>query len=122
MSRKYSVKSKSRRWPLQIFFNILDLAAINAWILYTEATGERISRQDFLLNLAENLSADYTEECHQSKEDTSKDTNKCDGSYKRKTCQIGYCKENKTRQICLIYKKCKCAIEKPIICKKCDSM
>ena len=41
------------------------LAAINAWILYTETTEERLSRQDFLLNLAENLSADYTEECHQ---------------------------------------------------------
>ena len=31
MARKYTVKSRSRRWPLQIFFNILDLAAINAW-------------------------------------------------------------------------------------------
>ncbi|XP_026471320.1 uncharacterized protein LOC113375604, partial [Ctenocephalides felis] len=30
MSRKYTVKSSLRRWPLQIFFNILDLAAINA--------------------------------------------------------------------------------------------
>lgn len=29
MTKKYSVKSKLRRWPLQEFFNILDLAIIN---------------------------------------------------------------------------------------------
>lgn len=34
MARKYTVKSGSRRWPLQVFFNILDLAGINCWILY----------------------------------------------------------------------------------------
>lgn len=33
MARKYSVKSGCRRWPLQVFFNILDLTCINAWIL-----------------------------------------------------------------------------------------
>lgn len=26
MARKYTVKAGSRRWPLQIFYNILDLA------------------------------------------------------------------------------------------------
>lgn len=59
MARKYSVKSGSRRWPLQIFFNILDLASINAWILYNETTGENLSRKDFLFQLAEELSGKY---------------------------------------------------------------
>lgn len=31
MTRKYSTKACSRRWPLQIFY---DLAGINSWILY----------------------------------------------------------------------------------------
>ena len=56
---KFTVKSSSRRWPLQIFFNILDLAAINAWILYKEATGIQIQRKQFLFQLAEQLSTDY---------------------------------------------------------------
>lgn len=30
VARKYSTKSKSNRWPVQVFFNILDLFAINA--------------------------------------------------------------------------------------------
>ncbi|KAJ4442327.1 hypothetical protein ANN_03913, partial [Periplaneta americana] len=34
MARLYAVKYGCRRWPMQVFFNVLDLAAINAWILY----------------------------------------------------------------------------------------
>ena len=34
MVRKYPIKASSRRWPVQVFYNILDLAAINSWILY----------------------------------------------------------------------------------------
>lgn len=61
MARKYSVKSKSYRWPVQVFFNILDLAGINAWIFYKEITGEKISRQHFLLQLSEELAKDHHE-------------------------------------------------------------
>jgi CO dehydrogenase/acetyl-CoA synthase gamma subunit (corrinoid Fe-S protein) len=50
MARKYTVKASSRRWPLQIFFNILDLAAVNAWILYKETTGIRIQRKSSCFN------------------------------------------------------------------------
>jgi hypothetical protein len=32
MARKYTVKLKSWRWLLQVFFNILDLTEINTWI------------------------------------------------------------------------------------------
>src|SRR5882757_9199035 len=55
MARKYSVKSSSRRWPVQVFYNILDLAAINAWVLYKETTGKIITRRKFILKLCEEL-------------------------------------------------------------------
>ncbi|XP_035741492.1 piggyBac transposable element-derived protein 1-like [Vespa mandarinia] len=42
MARNYSVKSKSWRWPLQVFFNILDLDGINAWVFYKETMGGEI--------------------------------------------------------------------------------
>jgi Transposase IS4 len=42
MARKYSVKSSSRRWPVQVFFNILDLAAINELVLYKKTTGKSL--------------------------------------------------------------------------------
>ncbi len=38
MARKYSVKAAVRLWPVHVFYNILDLAGINAWILYREVT------------------------------------------------------------------------------------
>uniref|UniRef100_A0A1A9V4W5 DDE_Tnp_1_7 domain-containing protein n=1 Tax=Glossina austeni TaxID=7395 RepID=A0A1A9V4W5_GLOAU len=59
MARKYSVKSKCQRCPLQVFFNILDLAGINASILYKETTGAEISRQKFLFQLVEELGTEY---------------------------------------------------------------
>ena len=55
MARRYSVKARSFQWPLQVFFNILHLVAINAWILYKECTRSKISREEFIFCLAEEL-------------------------------------------------------------------
>ena len=55
MARKYSMKAGSFQWPIQVFFNILDLVAINAWILYKECTRSKISRKEFIFCLAEEL-------------------------------------------------------------------
>ena len=51
MARLYTSKLSSRRWPLQVFYNVLDLAGINSWIVYKEATGLKILRRAFLLKL-----------------------------------------------------------------------
>uniref|UniRef100_A0A0K0FRH0 Probable ATP-dependent RNA helicase DDX46 (inferred by orthology to a zebrafish protein) n=1 Tax=Strongyloides venezuelensis TaxID=75913 RepID=A0A0K0FRH0_STRVS len=92
MARKYSVKSKSCRWSLQIFFNILDLARINAWVLYKQVTGEEISRQEFLFQLAVELAAEYQNS--REKEDKPKTLiNISSGSRIRKTCEVRYCTE-----------------------------
>ena len=114
MARKYTVKSSSRRWPLQIFFKILDLAAINAWILYKEVTGIQIERKQFPFQLAESLSDDYTterEKYSSQQEDpqvsTATSSNTTD-STKRKICQIRLCHNNKTNNICQKYKKYVC--------------
>uniref|UniRef100_A0A0K0FRH2 Probable ATP-dependent RNA helicase DDX46 (inferred by orthology to a zebrafish protein) n=1 Tax=Strongyloides venezuelensis TaxID=75913 RepID=A0A0K0FRH2_STRVS len=89
MARKYSVKSKSCRWSLQIFFNILDLARINAWVLYKQVTGEEISRQEFLFQLAVELAAEYQNS--REKEDKPKTLiNISSGSRIRKTCEVRY--------------------------------
>lgn len=45
MTRKYTVKAGSRRWPMQVFYNVLDLAAINAWILFNEVSKKNIARR-----------------------------------------------------------------------------
>lgn len=109
MARKYGVKSKCHRWSLQIFFNILDLAKINAWILYIVTTSEEISRQEFLFPLAEELGTDYQKKRQLSKEYSTKSIiNTATDSSGQKFCHIRYCKVNKTNKICIKCKKNVC--------------
>ena len=120
MARKYTVKSGSRRWPLQIFFNILDLAAINAWILYNKTTGENISRNIFLFQLAEELSGKHEDSLEQ--EYLNNLLKSPENLNIRKTCQIGLCNENKSANICARcqnYVCGKCTFKKLLICKNC---
>jgi len=48
-------KSPMRRWPMAVWCNILDLASVNAWILFSKETGRKISRWDFIHTLALDL-------------------------------------------------------------------
>ena len=34
MTRTYSCKRKTRRWPLVVFYNVLDISAINAYVIW----------------------------------------------------------------------------------------
>ena len=55
MVRMYSTRCATRRWPVGVWCNILDLAAQNSWIIYKKSTGRRISRKKFILELVEEL-------------------------------------------------------------------
>ena len=43
MARCYSTKVPYRRRPLQVFYNVLDLAVISTVIVYPKATGKSVS-------------------------------------------------------------------------------
>ena len=55
MTRLYTTKVASRRWPLQVFYSILDFEAINAKIVYNETNGTKLSRRKFILQLIQEL-------------------------------------------------------------------
>ena len=101
MARKYTVNAASRRWPVQFFYNILDLAAINAHILYKLVTGSKISRRRYLLQLSEELGSKFVHErkasSHQSSRTNS--STSIQKTCKRKHCQSKGC-TNKTRELC----------------------
>jgi len=59
MARLYSVKAGTRGWPVAVFYNILDLACINAFVLYKTRTNKKISRIDFICKLATELRLEY---------------------------------------------------------------
>ena len=105
MARLYSAKSPSRRWPLSVWGNILDIAAINAHILYTKSTGIRISRRNFILKVIESLR-------HQSQENAADDSifdlvESVGFQRKRKKCRGSGCK-NATEFMCHHCKKPAC--------------
>jgi hypothetical protein len=121
MARKYTVKSASRRWPLQVFFNILDLAGINSWILYKETTGEKISRKKFLFKLSEELASEF--KVSRQKKEVPNVIFKTETVSERKRCSIGYCNNNKAMNVCHGCKKSvcgKCTAHKMYFCKNCD--
>uniref|UniRef100_A0A182JHW7 PiggyBac transposable element-derived protein domain-containing protein n=1 Tax=Anopheles atroparvus TaxID=41427 RepID=A0A182JHW7_ANOAO len=53
MCSMYDVARASRRWQLVVFFNLMNLSAINAWCIYRMNHPEReVSRRDFLTDMA----------------------------------------------------------------------
>ena len=119
MARKYSMKAGSFRWPIQVFFNILDLVAINAWILYKEYTRSKISRKEFIFCLAEELTGENKDNICQRSDASFLSPSM---SEVRKSCQVGYCKKNRSNNYCIYCKKIvcgKCTNNTQYICKKC---
>ena len=53
LTRKYSVKAASRRWPIHVFFNVIDLALINSWILFRDIRKSGVSSRKFAQRVVE---------------------------------------------------------------------
>ena len=102
MARQYSVKAGTRRWPVAKFYNILDLASINAFVLYKKKTGDSISRRDFIFKLACELREDYIAERSSRRIAPAQGLSTAGKkSVKRKQCQVAVnCKQNKTSNCC----------------------
>lgn len=90
---------------------MLDLAAINASILYNEVTGKHIERRDFLLKLAMELQQQFKMKNNNYPSSDDGDHEASTQSRKRRQCQVRNCKGNKTTEKCF---KCKVAV-----CGKC---
>lgn len=60
MTREYTCVRSTRRWPFRIFMEIIDMAALNAYIIFTKKfpnwrCNDRSRRRIFLQNLAQEL-------------------------------------------------------------------
>ena len=55
ITRHYTVKASTGRWLVAVFYNILDLACINAYVLYKKKTGDAILTRNFMFQLATEL-------------------------------------------------------------------
>ena len=66
MIASYSCARATRRWPLRLFFHLLDTAALNAFIVWTKNvpswnSGKNFRRRLFLTDLAFSLMHEHTE-------------------------------------------------------------
>lgn len=59
MKGNYLVSRISRRWPLTIFYSILNIAGINSQLIYHENNKCNINRREFLQTLGKSLTLDY---------------------------------------------------------------
>ena len=55
MAKKYTTQTASRRLPFAISTNLLDIAALNSWILYRTYSGSNISRRNVTSQHIESL-------------------------------------------------------------------
>lgn len=66
MARCYTTKRQSRRWPMAMFFNMLDITCLNSFVLYTSSNSsweakKRHRRRLYLVKLGEKLVAPQKE-------------------------------------------------------------
>ena len=70
--RLYTVLRKTRRWPLTIFFNVLDVASYNAFVLYTSKYPEfyhefkNRSGRKFICDLVDEIKDSFLESSEES--------------------------------------------------------
>lgn len=125
--RARSVKGGSQCWPMAVFYNVLDLAAINAYVLYKECMWDtmRYTRREFILNLASALRANYVMLKEAIKSDP--DPRSANEVVKRKSCQGASTQcRNVTLEGCsecrrYVCGKCAKTVKKSILCHRCLS-
>ncbi|KAL7859575.1 hypothetical protein SRHO_G00147220 [Serrasalmus rhombeus] len=116
--RAYTVRAGTRRWPVAVFYNLLDLAAMNAHVLYTACTGSTESRRDFVHSLAGELRHRLLQEKAMSKMQRP-----LPAPGKKTQCQVqSRCNRNHSTEQCAAcgkYTCRKCRKEGPWLCSKC---
>ena len=96
MTRKYTTKASTRRWPVTVFYNVLDISIINSWNLYKKCEASSITRQSFMLELGEQLCSLY-KQAIQPKSPICASIPQ--PSSKRRNCQVSQ-HHNKTNTCC----------------------
>ena len=92
MARLYTTHAATRKWPMAVWTNILDMAGLNSWIVFRKASGSRISRRAFILQIFEELRSAYaSNNTKQKVNDSKEDYQRPSG--KRRKCAGKQCKK-----------------------------
>ncbi|XP_053332765.1 uncharacterized protein LOC128506371 [Clarias gariepinus] len=100
--RQYTVWAGTRRWPVAVFYNFIDMAAMNAHVLYHVCTGVKQRRVDFLAQLATELAEQFMRERMVDKEQLLWQQPATPHPGKRAKCQVTFqCKKNNATLRCV---------------------
>lgn len=101
MVREYTVRAATRRWPVAVFYNMIDIAALNAHVLYQLCTGRKERRVDFLFELARELAHSHVGMKKAQKEQLLRQQPSTPQLGQRAKCQAKIkCKDNRATVRC----------------------
>ncbi|XP_059396143.1 uncharacterized protein LOC132128137 [Carassius carassius] len=124
MVREYTFGTGTRRWPVAVFYNMIDMAALNAHVLYQACTGRQERRVDFLVELARELANSHMCAKKARKEQLLRIQPSTPSPGKRAMCQVKHqCKNNHATVRCVHcyrYTCGKCRREIPWQCQDCE--
>ncbi|KAM9746554.1 uncharacterized protein ACNS7B_010501 isoform 2-T2 [Menidia menidia] len=101
MVREYTVRAGTRRWPVAVFYNMIDIAALNAHALYQLCTGRKERRVDFLFELARELAHCHVDMKKAQKEQLLQQQPSTPELGQRAKCQAKIkCKDNRATVRC----------------------
>ncbi|KAL7841086.1 hypothetical protein SRHO_G00247770 [Serrasalmus rhombeus] len=122
--REYSVRAGTRRWPVAVFYNMIDMAALNAHVLYQACTGVQERRVDFLVELAKELGDSHVSEKKARKEKLLRQQPSTPSPGKRAKCQVNHRCTNNCATVrcvdCYKYTCGKCTRDIPWQCQVCS--
>lgn len=122
--RHFSVKRKTRRWPMAVFSNMIDISALNAFIIYISLHPDDMGtksgkRRKFLIQLGLEL-VGVTEEEPAAVDLQSKPYTFGKAAV-RKRCQLCPRKKNRASKVtCMKCGKHTCGEHSRVICQKCS--
>ena len=123
MVREYTVRTGTRRWPVAVFYNMIDIAALNAHILYQLCTKRQERRVDFLLELAKELAQTFVTEKNAQRQQFFQRQPSSPELGKRAKCQTKLtCNGNRATKRCVDCYKYTCGTcrkEEQWLCQNC---
>uniref|UniRef100_A0A6A7FSW8 Transposase n=1 Tax=Hirondellea gigas TaxID=1518452 RepID=A0A6A7FSW8_9CRUS len=136
MCLSYSCSRKTRRWPLCVFYGMLNIATINSFIIYKNNKQEYINRRLFMRSLAEALVKPWAEQRLSapglSRSLSTIITSICGVSapamlapvsadVPTKRCTLCYpSKDRKTKKLCSVCKRHICTQHAILVCPYCQ--
>ncbi|XP_049440208.1 uncharacterized protein LOC125893527 isoform X1 [Epinephelus fuscoguttatus] len=126
MLRRYSARAATRRWPVAVFYNVLDIATLNAWVLYRRCVVANTTRRHFILELCKQLRSEHVSASRLSTRAHAAMSSPLPTipEQRRRNCTVKRkCTKNKTTKTCMMCFRAvcgQCTVKVYSVCADCE--